>query len=127
MIFFGILLDTTKMELRLPKEKLDDLLMLLKQWARKKKTTKRELLSLIGKLYFTAKVVPAGPEEGDRPQHFSQKTTSSHSLSARADIQWWQNFLPGWNGVSLMLQEDWEVAADLDLTTDASGTLGFGA
>ena len=28
---------------------------------------------------------------------------------------------------SLMLQDDWETATDLDLSTDASGTLGFGA
>lgn len=40
------------------------------------------------------------------------------SASARADIQWW---LPGWNGVSFMLHSNWESAADMDLTTDASG------
>ena len=42
--FLGILLDMIKMELNLPKNKLDDLLLLLKQWTRPKikKTMKRE-------------------------------------------------------------------------------------
>ncbi len=35
--------------------------------------------------------------------------------------------MTGWNGISLMLQPDWESAADLELYTDASGALGFGA
>lgn len=44
--FLGIHIDTIKMELRLPMEKLDDLLSLLKRWLRKRKATKRELLSI---------------------------------------------------------------------------------
>ena len=130
--FLGIHIDTIKMELRLPMEKLDDLLSLLKRWLRKRKATKRELLSLIGKLSFAAKVVPAGRIFLRRLIDLSTSAKKLHhhiylSTSARADIQWWQDFLPGWNGVSLMLQEKWETAADLNLSTDASGTLGFGA
>ena len=104
IIFLGILLDTSKMELRLPKDKLEDLLRLLKQWTRKK-TTKRELLSLIGKLSFAAKVVPAGRIFLRRLIDLSTSAKKLHhhihlSASARADIQWWQDFLLGWNGVS---------------------------
>ena len=59
--FLHILLDTATMELRLPHDKLEALTSLLRQWnTTKKKTTKRELLSLIGKLSFAAKVIPAG-------------------------------------------------------------------
>ena len=49
------------------------------------------------------------------------------SKSAKADIQWRLDFLPGWNGVSIMLQPNWETAADINLSTDASGTIGYGA
>ena len=120
IIFLGILLDTSKMELRLPKDKLEDLLRLLRQWTRRKKTTKRELLSLIGKLSFAAKVLPAGRIFLSRLIDLSTSAKKLHhhihlSASARADIQWWQDFLPGWNRVSLMLQDDWETAIDLDL------------
>ena len=41
----------------LPPQKFQKLLLLLADWATKKKCTKRELLSLIGKLAFAAKVV----------------------------------------------------------------------
>ena len=59
--FLGIFLDTVKMELQLPCDKLEALTSLLRQWSTtKKKATKRELLSLTGKLSFAAKVIPAG-------------------------------------------------------------------
>lgn len=60
LVFLGILLDTVKLEMRLPEDKLAALKALLQQWRTTKKTTKRELLSLIGSLSFTAKVIPAG-------------------------------------------------------------------
>ena len=61
IIFLGVLLDSQKMELRLPQDKLDSLLEQLQHWkTTKNRATKRELLSLIGKLSFATKVVPAG-------------------------------------------------------------------
>ena len=60
LTFLGILIDTVKLEMRLPEEKLASLKTLLQQWQTKRKTTKRELLSLIGSLAFAAKVIPAG-------------------------------------------------------------------
>ena len=131
--FLGILLDTVKMELRLPSDKLEALQKLLLEWQNtKRKVTKRELLSLIGKLSFAAKVIPAGRIFLRRLIDLSTSVRKLHHrirlpASARADIQWWQDFLPGWNGVSLMLQSDWVKAADIKLFADASGTLGFGA
>ena len=48
--FLGIELDSTAMELRLPQEKLTNLLKLLRDWRGKKSCTKRDLLSIIGSL-----------------------------------------------------------------------------
>ena len=56
-------------------------MQLLQQWQTpRRKTTKRELLSLIGKLSFAAKVIPAGhlPAEVDRSQYFRQEASPSH-------------------------------------------------
>ena len=39
----------------------------------------------------------------------------------------WQKFLSGFNGRSFFLSEDWHDSHQLQLYTDASGTLGFGA
>ena len=60
LIFLGILIDTSKMELRLPEGKLVELRILIRQWKEKKSCTKRELLSLIGKLAHAAKIVKPG-------------------------------------------------------------------
>ena len=63
LVFLGTLLDTVKLETRPPEDKLAALKALLQQWRTTKKTTKRELLSLIGSLSFIAKVIPAGREK----------------------------------------------------------------
>ena len=60
LTFLGIQLDTDTMEVRLPQDKLEQLMTLLAEWRRRKRCTKRELLSLIGKLNHAAKVVIAG-------------------------------------------------------------------
>ena len=132
LVFLGILLDTVKLEMHLPEDKLPALKALLQQWQTIKKTTKRELLSLIGSLSFAAKVIPAGRIFLRRLIDLSTSVPKLHhcvklNASARADIQWWLDFLPSLNGVSLMLQFTWEDTAALDLCTNAAGTLGFGA
>ena len=46
---------------------------------------------------------------------------------ARADIAWWQEFLPTWNGTAQFVDQQPTDAADLELYTDASDTHGCGA
>ena len=46
---------------------------------------------------------------------------------ARADIQWWLQFLPAWNGKAMFLDTTWVSAPDLQFYTDASGSKGYGA
>ena len=58
--FLGIELNTIAMELRLPPEKLANLLKLLQDWRGKKSCTKRDLLSIIGSLSHAAKVIRSG-------------------------------------------------------------------
>eukprot|EP00731_Ephydatia_muelleri_P014695 Em0008g415a len=45
---------------------------------------------------------------------------------ARADIMWWDSFLPSWNGVAMFLEPEKTEADSLQLFTDALGSLGFG-
>ena len=48
IVFLGLELDTVQQQIRLPKDKLEDILRELHMWQLCKKATKRELLSLIG-------------------------------------------------------------------------------
>ena len=45
----------------------------------------------------------------------------------RADIQWWLQFLPAWNGKAMFLDTTWVLAPDLQFYTDVSGSKGYGA
>ena len=49
------------------------------------------------------------------------------SSEARADIQWWNNFLPSWNGISIFISPDWNYAESNPVVHYASGTCGYGA
>lgn len=98
----------------------------------RRKVSKRNLLSLIGKLSFTAKVISAGRlflrrlidlTTTVKPLH---RRVTFHS-QARADIQWWREFLPSWNGKAKFLKPHWTRAVDLDLFTNDSGQHWFGA
>ncbi len=50
------------------------------------------------------------------------------SLSAdfMAEVHWWCDLLPEWNGISLIYDQHWTANADFKQWTDASG-VGFGA
>ncbi|XP_065197849.1 uncharacterized protein LOC135829374 [Sycon ciliatum] len=126
----GIEIDSATGELRLPTDKLRALQHLLQSWSTRHTASRRELQSLVGHLSFAAKVVPAGRTFTRR---LIDACTSAHSSSpivhlssdALADIRWWQEFLPVWNGKALMRDPEWSRSPDLELFTDASG-LGFG-
>ena len=93
---------------------------------------KRELLSLVGKLSFACKVVPAGhiflcrlidlSTTVKRLHHHIQLTTDAH-----LDLQWWLDFLPCWSGKTLILDSHWTPSTRMQLFTDASRKNGWGA
>ena len=130
--FLGIMLDSSLQQLRLPPEKLQDISSLIKSWLGKRRANKRELLSLIGKLSFAAKVVPAGRLFLRRLIQLSTTVRKLHhhihlNPEARADLRWWNSFLPSWNGTSMFIAPEWKDADSFQLYTDASGSFGFGA
>ena len=43
------------------------------------------------------------------------------------DLQWWHDFLTTWHGVNLWLFPGMSVPTDVEVTSDAAGSLGFGA
>ena len=43
------------------------------------------------------------------------------------DLYWWQQFVRGWNGVSFWLFRGLGPIIDVEVTSDAAGSVGFGA
>ena len=109
LTFLGIQLDSMAMRATITAERRRELLTAILALYPKRTCTKRQLLSLIGKLAFACKVVrrtflrrlidlstTVGP--------FHHHVT--FNSEARADLNWWRKFLPEWPGSSLLLQSD---------------------
>ena len=129
--FLGILIDTQQMELRLPEEKLSRLKGMISKWKGRKSCRKRELLSLIGQLQHACRVVRAGRTFLRRMIDLSTVVVELHhhirlNKGFRSDLQWWDLFLEGWNGVSMFASLARSSTA-MVLTSDASGSWGCGA
>ena len=98
-------------------------------WLHCRKTTKSKLLSLIGKLAFVTRAVPAGHLFLRRLITLSTKVQYLHhhlelTKGARVNMLWWHLFLLTGNGTATFLDPETTDAHDLELFTDASGSLG---
>ena len=129
--YLGITLDTLAMEARLPPDKLTPNTALVNTFLGRTNSTQGELLSLIGHLGFTARVIPAGRTFMSKLFTAAYTVEALHhrvyiSAECRKDLLMWHQLLRHWNGVSPFLKTKTTSANSLDLYTDASGTLGFG-
>ena len=130
--FLGIILDSERMEARLPADKLARLVALVADWVSKKSSTKRELLSLIGLLQHASKVVVPGRTFLRRMLDVSCTVKELHhhvrlSQSFKLDLLWWHKFLATWNGKSFFLFPEWAPLPDFFISSDAAGSLGCAA
>ena len=101
--FLGIEIDAKTKEIRLPKEKVEEISQEVKEWSNKKHATKREILSLLGKLNFCSQVVKNGNKFTRRLIECSKKGKTLNSrlkINAQTmkDIHWWQQCLRHYNG-----------------------------
>ena len=107
LTFLGIQIDTSRMELSLPPDKLAHISATVDEWRGKQAATKRQLQSLIGTLSHAATVVIPGrvflrrmidTMKIPRRQHHHVRLNEEF----QSDLQWWACFLPGWNGRSIL-------------------------
>ncbi|XP_068721411.1 uncharacterized protein [Montipora capricornis] len=130
--FAGIELDSVLLEARLPSDKLDKCRSLISEFLQRKKVTLKEVQSLTGLLNFACSVVRPGRAFLRRlidrtvgirsPEHRIRL-----NKEVKQDLKLWLSFLSNFNGRSFFLEEHWLSSTKLNLFTDASGSLGFGA
>ena len=131
LTFLGIELDTERMVLRLPLEKIIELRALLTQWQPRRYSRKRDLKSLVGKLQHASKVIRPGRTFLRRMFDLLKRTRRHQPLlrlnaAFRSDLAWWHVFLEHWNGVSMILPSCGG-PPDRHLFTDVAGAVGCGA
>ena len=132
LTFLGYELDSVKMEIRLPVDKLLKCQQLLRESLKKRSLTLKQLQSIIGTLNFACgAVVPGRPflrrlinlTMGiTKPTHFIRITKE-----AREDLKTWLLFLDSYNGRSAFLPDRWRSSHSLQLFSDAASTIGYGA
>ena len=115
MIFIGVLFNTVKMTIEVTPERLNEINSLLNTWLNKDTASLKEIQSLLGKLNFTAACVRPGRIFIARMLKWLKALNIEENRHKQAeipnyvkkDIMWWYKFLPTYNGVSLMLYEEW--------------------
>ena len=132
LVFLGIELDSIRMTARLPADKHAELIALLDEWANKCWCRLKLLQSLVGKLSHACAVVPLTrtflQHLLDLLKGHSSKKSRFICLNneCKLNIELWRSFLPGWDGVYFFDLPEWAPVLDLFLSTDASGSLGYG-
>ena len=131
--FLGLIVDTVAMEVRIPEEKVTDLLgEVTGLLGGKKKVTLRQLQSLIGKLNFACRAIVPGRPFCRRLINTTCGVTNPHhrirvTNAMIEDLKIWEQFLRECNGRSIMLHRQWLESQALELFTGAAGSVGFGA
>ncbi|VDH96767.1 Hypothetical predicted protein [Mytilus galloprovincialis] len=129
--YLGIVLDTDKLEARLPANKVERICKFIISIIQKSTCTKRELLQLLGHLNFASRVIVPGRSFVSYLIKLSTKVKELHFYvnlrkEARVDLEFWLRFLHNWNGINMFYDCNYTSNFDMQLYTDASSTIGYG-
>ena len=132
LVVLGIELDSVNQEARLPAQKLSALKELISSWLPRKWCNRQDLESLIGHLHHAAKVVWPGRTFLRRMiDLLSRFRRRDHPVRLNRefhlDLRWWHHFLSDWHGVSFCLFPGLVPEAGVEVSSDAAGSIGFGA
>lgn len=130
--YLGIILDSVNMEARLPEDKITRITAFLETTLEKRSCTKRELLQLLGHLNFCTRIIKPGRSFISYLIKLSTTVKKLHhrvylNKEYKEDIHMWLLFLRQWNGISMFYDINWTTTYEMELYTDASSTIGFGA
>lgn len=122
MLFIGILFDTDNFTISIDENRLQEIHLLVLNWLQKQVTDKKELQSLLGKLNFVSQCVRPGRIFVSRLLNFLRDIPDKGQFpipnDLKLDLNWWKSFLPLYNGISIMISEEW-VQPDILLSVDA--------
>ena len=134
MVFLGVLFNSITMTVEVTPGRLVEIKELVSSWLEKETATLKELQSLIGKLNYVAACVKPGRIFISRLlnwlRQINQNCTKHKDVDVpfevKKDLSWWNRFLYDYNGISIMIYDDWS-NPDGIFSTDAclTGIGGF--
>ena len=111
--YLGVQFNSTSMEMSVPPDKLAEIKEEIRRWELKTTINKKELQSLLGKLFWVAKVVHYSRAFMGRLLEQLRSISKVHdkkkikfSEESRKDIRWWNRYLEDFNGISMIVNED---------------------
>jgi hypothetical protein len=113
MVYLGVKFDTTSMTMSVPPEKLAEVREDIEKWYRKTTAVKRELQSLLGKLFWVSRVVRHSRtfinrlltqlrDMAGKPENMKAKI----SEECKKDLLWWRSFIKDYNGITMIENEE---------------------
>jgi hypothetical protein len=126
MEYLGLTLDTIEMWVKIPDNKVQELLKQINLIAYSKKVTLKQLQSLCGILAFCSRALPdrrtfsrrlyMATSKASKPYHYIRVLRNMF-----VDLMVWKLFFENFNGVFYILNKDWVSNVDLQLFTDSAG------
>lgn len=131
ILYLGLILDSLKLEIRLPEDKLQRIIDYIRHFLALDKCTKRDLLQLLGHMAFSSRAVRPARTFTRHLINMSCTVNRLHETvyidaSCREDLRMWLYFLENWNGVTMFYEPTYTTVNDLNASTDSSSTYGFG-
>lgn len=132
MVFLGVLFNSITMTVEVTPERLVEIKTLVVDWLDRDSAKLNELQSLIGKLNYVAACVRPGRIFISRLlawlRQFNGVKDKDVEIPSevRKDLKWWDRFLYQYNGISIMIYDDWSRPDEI-FSTDAclTGIGGF--
>ena len=131
LIFLGLELDSDEMVVRVPIDKVLEIMQKIEAVLSKRKVTLRTMQSLIGVLQFACRAIIPGRPFCRRlinatcgvlnPYHHIRVTQN-----IKKDLEMWLSFFKQFNGISVFHDRFWISSADAELYSDSAGSIGFG-
>lgn len=128
--FVGVLIGSVQMQVRLCQQKLADISSRLAAVKQKRSVRCRDLQSLAGLLTWACRVVYGGrtfmrrlldaTSSAALPSHFIRL-----EAEARADLQWWAENLPAFNGRAVILAAQATTPAEFQTDAESTGSVGI--
>ena len=129
LVWLGIEFDSRDMTMKIPPQKLDEIVKLVQTWGDKTVTTRKELQSLLGSLNFVGSVSHPARIYTNRLLEFLRSMTSEgpHRLTqdARDDLRFFTQLIGRFNGVALIEKQDIPIAETLELDSCLTGCGGL--
>ena len=121
-VVLGVLINTVDGTVSVPSDRMEEIKALVNEWQGKKRSSKVELQSLIGKLQYVSKCVLQSRVFLNRLletlRSMREKKSIALNVSFQKDLKWWARFVEKYNGVSFIPASLWS-EPDVTFATDS--------